>query len=177
LTYLEEAYDEAARTSILSRLPPATRELIRNVKEIDWYPRTHAVNIYTAIAHHHRERDGGVEEALYTMGKGVASRAVATFLQLVMKVMTVDVFARKVPDIWLRDHRGGRLEVDTSDLANKHLVYHLRDVAGYDYIGGALPGFQSAALTAIGCKELRYESDWTAKNPGPESVTCHFRWK
>jgi hypothetical protein len=177
LTYINEAYDEPSRQSILGRMPAVTRDLIKQVKEIDWYPRMHAVHVYTAIAHHPRDLDGRVAEALFTMGKSVASRAVATFLQLVMKVMTVEVFARKVPDIWLRDHRGSALEVDTSDLANKHLVYRLKDVAGYDYIGGALPGYQTATLTAIGCKDLQYECDWTPEKPGPETVTCHFRWK
>jgi hypothetical protein len=177
LTYLDEAYSDAARSAVRSRLPAETRELLRQVNEVEWYSRVHAVNVYTAIAQYHRENDGNVQEALYTMGKGVATKAVGTFLKLVMRIMTVELFARKVPDIWLRDHRGGRLEVDTSDLANNHIVYRLSDVAGYNYIGGALAGFQAAALTAIGCKDLEYESDWTIENPGPENVTCHFRWK
>lgn len=177
LTYIEEAYEPAEREALLSRLPPATRQLMKTVKEVEWYPRVHAVNVYTAIAHHHRDKDGRVAEGLQEMGRNVASRALKTFLQLVMKVMTVEVFAQKVPDIWLRDHRGGRLEVDATDLPNKHLVYHLRDVAGYDYIGGALPGFQGAALTVLGCKDVVHEYDWTPENPGPESVTCHLRWK
>lgn len=177
LAYLQDTYAEATRTAIMGRVPSATRSLLRDVKDVEWYPRRHLVEIYRALAAHHRDTDGKVAEAFNAMGRASAERAIATFLQLVMKVMTVELFARKVPEIWQRDHRGGRLEIDSSDLANRHLVYHLMDVKDYDYIGGALPGFQSATLTAIGCKDVTVESDWRVENPGPENVTCHFRWK
>jgi hypothetical protein len=176
LTFIDEAYDEATRAAILGRLPPATREAVRSAKEVEWYPRHQLIAIYRALAEHHRDTDGKVAEAFTRMGKASAERAIATFLALVMKVMTVELFARKVPEIWIRDHRGGRLEVDTSNLANKHLIYRLLDVKGYEYIGAALPGFQSVVLTALGCKDLTTECDWKVADPGPETVTCHFRW-
>jgi hypothetical protein len=177
LTYIQEAYAELDRQAILARLPDETRDVIRTLKDVEWYPRRHSVNIYTATANHHRERDGKVREALFNLGASTASRAIETFLRLVMKVMTPEVFARKVPDNWLRDHRGGRLEVDMDDVGNNHLVYRLIDVEGYDYIGGAFPGFQTAALSAIGCTDLTHESDWSPEVAGPPTVTCHLRWK
>src|SRR5262245_51386221 len=99
LAYIEDAYPDVARKEILSRMPQETRNLIRSVRDVDWYPRTHTVNIYSAVASYHRDTDGKVADAIYAVGRGVGQRAVESFLRLVMKVMTPPVFARKVPDV------------------------------------------------------------------------------
>ncbi len=99
-----------------------------------------------------------------------------SFLRLLMKLMTPKLFAQKVSNIWERDHRSGRLDGDSSDIANKHLVFRLTDVGGYDFLGAGLNGFMCAALEACGCKITRQECDWTLANPGPEKVTGHVWW-
>jgi hypothetical protein len=177
LTYLKSAYKADELAAIEERIPSAIRTGLANVHDAGWYPRSYTTAIYSAIAHHHRDRDGRVREAMFDLGHAVASRALETFLKLVIKVMTPEVFARKIPDVWARDHKGGVLVTDTDDVANKHIVFRLKDVEGYDYIGGVLPGFHTATLTALGCKGLRYECDWTLEKPGPENVTCHFYWE
>jgi hypothetical protein len=177
LTHLREAYGAEDRAAIEARIPDPIRRALEDVVDVAWYPRAYTVAIQRAIAEHHRDTDGRVREALFELGHATAARALDTFLKLVIKVMTPEVFARKVPDVWARDHKGGTLTTDTSDVANNHVVFRLVDVAGYDYIGAALPGFHTATLTALGCKDLRFESDWTAENPGPATVTCEFYWK
>lgn len=176
LTHLRSFYDAKNAAAIEARIPADIRAALPQVTDVGWYPREYAVAIYSAIADHHRHGDGKVSQAIFDMGHGIATRALETFLKLVIKVMTPEVFVRKIPDVWLRDHKGGFMKTDTSDVANNHVVFNLQEVGGYNYIGGSLPGFQTATLTALGCKGLRYECDWTPENPGPESVTCHFHW-
>jgi len=175
LTYLRAHYGDGA-AEVEARIPADVRARLNEVTDVGWYPRSYTVAIYRAIAEHTRAKGADVRKAIFDMGHGVAQRALETFLKLVIKVMTPEVFVRKIPDVWLRDHRGGYLKTDTSDVANNHVVFNLKDIAGYEYIGGSLPGFQTATLTALGCKNLRHECDWTPENPGPAEVTCHFYW-
>lgn len=177
LTHVRETYGGSELADIEARIPDDIRKALPAVTDVGWYPRSYTVAIHRALAGHVRAKGENVTAAMFAMGHAIATRALETFLKLVIKVMTPEVFARKVPDVWLRDHKGGVLLTDLDDIANRHLVFRLKDVGGYDFIGGALPGFHTATLTALGCKNLRYECDWTLESPGPDNVTCHFYWQ
>lgn len=175
--FVEHRYEAAARKAIFDRVPSETRDLLTQIKDIDWYPREHEVNIYRALAAYHRgDGEAAVRAAFFALGKSTAERAMESFLKLAMSVMTPQLYARKVPDVWRRDHRGGELEVDVSDITSNHLVFRFVHVGGYDYLGAGVEGFQSTALTTIGCKNVTCECDWTPSAPGPDTITAHFRW-
>lgn len=175
--FIEHAYDAPTRNAIFDLVAPETRDLLPRLKDIEWYPREHEVNIYRALAtYHQRTGETAVRAAFFALGKATATRAMDSFLKLVMNVMTPQLYARKVPDVWRRDHKCGALEVDDSDIAANHLVFRFSDMTGYDYMGLGIEGFQSTALVAIGCKDVTCDCDWSFANPGPETVTAHFRW-
>lgn len=177
MEFIERHYDEASRQAIRARIPSETRALLSDIKDIEWYPWSHEVNIYRALADFHRgDGEQAVRSAFFGMAHEIATTAMGSFLRLLMKLMTPKLFSQKVPTIWERDHRTGKLEVDASDIAAKHLVFKVSDIEGYDYIGAGLNGFMCAPLEACGCKILRHEDDWKLDTPGPESVTGHVWW-
>jgi hypothetical protein len=176
-THLQRRYDEAARKAILARLPDDTRNLLDRVNKVEWYPRIHAKSLFTAIAKHHIEGDGKAREALLDVGRSIADMATNTFLRLLMKLMTPALFARKVPDFWARDHRGGTMNVDASQLESRRVAIFHRDIAGYDYVAGTAPGFLGFALTSIGCKNVACDiAGWSLEDPGPAEVRYDLRW-
>lgn len=176
--FIEQHYAGAEKQAILDRVPAETKELVPQLKDIEWYSRDHEVNYYRALVLFHYERGGEAEmkKSMYKVTYELAEVAMGTFLRLLMKLMTPSLFVSKLPTIWERDHRSGKLAADGADLANKHLVITLSDVAGYDYLGPGLEGFMAAPLSSMGCKNIRYEGDWTIEDPGPERFTGHFWW-
>ena len=176
LAYIDRSYDEATKQKILNALSPAAREVATAVNGVQWYPVANISELFREIANHHVATDGKPEKALEAVGRTIATMAMNSFLRLLMKLMTPGLFARKVPDFWSRDNRTGSLRAELiGDEARQLKLVH-EDVGQYDYIGGVAPGFVKAALDAIGCKNIRYTSDWTLEKPAQDVIHYEFRW-
>jgi hypothetical protein len=176
-THIRRAYDAENQRLIFARLPDETRTLLDHVNKVEWYPRKHAKGLFTAVARHHMETDGQAREALRGVGRSIAEMATSTFLKLLMKLMTPALFAKKVPDFWSRDHRGGTMSVDASAIDKRKVVVFHREIEGYDYVAGTAPGFLGFALESIGCKNVACDIvGWDIDNPGPAEVRYDIRW-
>lgn len=174
--YMESAYDESTRKSICDRLSPQTRHILETFDKVAWYPIAHAVDIFSAIARHHMETDKKPEKALVELGRTIAETATNTFLRLLLKFMTVPLFSRKIPDFWVRDNRCGTLTTESLDVDAKRMTFLHAGIRDYDYMGSVAPGFLCYALEAIGCKNVRFESDWRIEQPGPDVVRYQVTW-
>jgi hypothetical protein len=142
-----------------------------------WYPLKTVCGLYEGIASLHEGDEEKVYEALCGCGSYIAKAATNSFLRLFMKIMTPWIFARKVPDIYARDNRCGRMEVDTTDLSKNHIVVHLRDVAGYTHIGPVASGFGTFAMSTMGVANLKVHlHDWSVTTPAPPNVAIDMKW-
>jgi hypothetical protein len=104
----------------------------------------------------------------------MAHEASTTFLRLFMRVLSPALFARKLPDLWGRDHTGGKVTVETTDTT---LVCRISEVDGYNNVACISCGWATFALTQMGKSIRGHEiSGWSLKNPGPESVAFTLHW-
>ena len=99
-SYIENAYDPPTKKQIYDRISPRVRELFAFVNKFEWYPVEDAAEIFRAIAAHHREGDGNVVPALQGVGRQIAEAASTTSLQLLFRLMTPSLFAKKAADLW-----------------------------------------------------------------------------
>lgn len=146
--------------------------------KMSWYPLKTICELNGAIARVHHGDEAKAYEALRNCGRSIAEAATNSFLRLLMRIMTPAVFAKKAPDLWARDNRHGRMETDTSRLADRHLVINLRGVGGYDHAGPVCAGFGMFALKAVGGNDIDVKvSGWSLGTPGPSEVRLDMTWK
>lgn len=176
--HLEKAYDAEARDRILGSLSPRVRDTMRDVKTAGWYPIEDVSEVFGAIARHHQATDGRVREALTDVGRAIAEMATNSFLKLVLRVLTPKMFVSKLPALWERDHRCGRLSGLTFEDDKKRIVVQLEDVKGYDFIGPVAPGFAFFALEDVfGYQGVQVAYDWSMDDPGPANIRYDFTWR
>lgn len=175
-SYIEKAYDPQTRKQIYERIPPRVRELFAFVNKFEWYPAEDATTIFRAIAAYHQETDGKVTAALEGIGRELASTASTTSLQLLFRLMTPALFAKKAPDLWERNSCGD-LEVTRFDPDEHRMTMTLKDVDGFEFIGLVAGGFVLFALEAVGCKAPAASFPFDAANPSPARVDYELTWQ
>jgi hypothetical protein len=91
--------------------------------------------------------------------------------------MTPRLFAKKFPDFWVRDMRGGVMTVDPSELSHNRFVVHLVDVDGFDHVGPVANGFIGFAMEKItGGPVNIVVSSWSLERPGPAELRWDVSW-
>lgn len=80
------------------RLPNATREVCNSAKSAEWYPVTHMSDICEAVASLGNGSDERAKDELIKCGRHIAREATNTFLRLLMRMLTPERFAGKLPD-------------------------------------------------------------------------------
>jgi hypothetical protein len=178
IAFIDEHYDEQTRKRLYDGLAPEVRSNLSNYKRVEWYPRLHLVEFLRGIATVH----GGDEKAAYrdivACGQFVARDAATTFLRLLMKILTPVLFAKKIPDIWERDSRGGKMTADASHVEQRLLIMHLTDVEGFDHIGPLAVGWITFAMTAMGKKGVDGKANgWSLATPGPRDLKIDMTWQ
>lgn len=176
-TFLETQYDSRVRDQLIAAIPDDVQRALREVKPGEWYPRYYSVCVLRAIASHHHTDEGKVYDDLVRCGTFIATEATNTFLKLLMKLLTPTLFAKKIPEFWERDQKGGRFEVDLADAKDGRLQLALRDVEGFDHIGALGVGWISFALRAMGKSDVNVKQrGWSLASPGPKDVTYDVSW-
>jgi hypothetical protein len=172
-------YDVPTRDKILDRLSPEVKGMIGKYKAIEWYPASHFSEMLEGIG-----RIGGGEDdyraraELVRGGRFIANVAANTFLKLLMKIMTPSIFARKIPDLYQRDNRGGYVVSDLKDAANGHITFHFKDVGGYAHIAPIAVGWISFGMENIGKKGLDVSlTNWSLANPAPADFVIEMKWR
>ncbi len=123
--------------------------------------------------------DEGSYNDLVASGRFVATEATNTFLKLFMKVLTPTLFAKKVPDIWERDHKGsGRFETDVTKADEGRIGMKLVGADGSDHIGIAAIGFITYGLNNMGKRDIKVkQTGWSLATPSPHEVSYEITWK
>ena len=176
--FVESDYFEAqVRRRIMEQLPPDVKAALPGIKPAEWYPREYAMAMLRGIAAVKNDDDGSYND-LCAYGSWVATEATNTFLKLFMKILTPTLFAKKVPEIWQRDHRGsGHFEVDVSQVDQGRIGMRLVGADGFDHIGVAAIGFITFGLTAVGKQGVQVvQHGWSMATPAPHVVRYEATW-
>ncbi len=177
MAYVDKNYDEGKRNRFLSTLSPVVRDTIGGYKPVEWYDRIHFVELLRGIASLQATEQNAYKE-LVRCGQSVAELATNTFLKLFMKILTPTLFAKKIPDIWLRDNKSGRFTADLSRVDQNILRMHLMDVAGYDHVGPVAVGWITFAMGRMGKQGLDCRlSGWSLATPGPKDLYFDITWQ
>lgn len=163
---------------IMDGLPQETKTLMREVKPNDWYPREHVVHMLRGIALVKNDNVASSRD-LAACGRFMASEATNTYLRLFLKMLKPATFAKKMPDVWLRHHRGsGNFEVDPKELADTKLKVRLVGADGFDHVGAFAIGFVDFCLSTMGVPDLKVtQSGWSLTTPSPHIVELEATWK
>jgi hypothetical protein len=100
------------------------------------------------------------------------------FSVLLMKVLTPDLFIKKLPRFWQRDHgTSGRCDVQNLDSAAHRAHVRLTDVAGYQHIGIFWLGWLSGMLRELtGTAPDVRQTGWSRDATGPNEIVYEVNW-
>jgi hypothetical protein len=172
--YLRQAGDGAGQRAF-DKLPAATREACNAAKPAEWYPVTHISDICDAVASLGNGNDDVAKEELIKCGRHIAREATNTFLRLLMRMLSPERFAAKLPDFWKRDCTGGRLVVDVSD---RTLTVRVHDIPQWHHVLITSIGYAGFALEAMGkVIENTAVRDWSIAKPYVDGASFELTWK
>lgn len=149
---------------------------LTKIGSFDFVPRAYLSEVTEAIAN---EVEPGAPriELLSKLGEHIAHGATNTFLRLLMRMMTPQIFAKKVGAIWKKDNRGGHVVADTTDLGSNKLLLNFSDVDGFAYFRAICIGWMGFAFRRMGAKNVRVSfPDQDANEPYDESVQIAIEW-
>lgn len=176
LEFIEKHYDAAARQRILDGLMPETRRLMETVKKAQWAPPLATTELWAGIVRESGDLESG-REALVRGGRYVGNFATNTYLKLLMKMLTVNMFAKKFPDIWARDANFGKVTVDASQTDKGRLMVRFQELGTYPYFGPSCQGWLSFSLETMGLKNVKCELEgWSMQNPDPGELVYRITW-
>lgn len=174
--YLERSCSDAQREQVRASVTPDVRAALMDPVASRWYPRSYFVELNRAVAALHTQEADALE-ALSAAGRNMAEIATGTFMKLLLKMLTPALFARKFSDFWAHDNRGGRIDVDASNVGDRHLDFWIRDVRGFDHVGPVGRGYIQFAMSAITGSNVTVDLEgWSLAKPGPEEVHYAVSW-
>ena len=173
--YLRKTVGEQKAAGVLDRLSPPVRESLRTAKEATWCPVGHIGELYTAIAGLSNGDEARAQADLIACGKYTAREASNTFLRLFMKMLTPNLFAKKLPDIWSRDCTGGKILVEVRDDRIKN---RLLEMEGFDHVAPTAAGYVTFALETMGKSVTKTEvHGWSLTKPCQPDCWFEVHWK
>jgi hypothetical protein len=168
--------DRAGQPRVRERFSPELRAALLTMKRTTWHPRAHWIEVLRAVVSVHSDPIASRAD-LAECGKAICEDAANTFMKLILKIMTPRLFAKKFPDFWVRDMRGGVMTVDPSELEHNRFVAYLKDVDGFDHVGPAGSGFIGFAMEKItGGPVNIVVSPWSLERPGPAEMRWDVSW-
>jgi hypothetical protein len=174
--YVESRFDADTRKRVGEMIPSAVRTLMGSFEPAEWYPRDYSTALFRGIAAA-KGTEAGAYADLVQCGEFIASEATNTFLKLLMRIMSPTLFAKKVPEFWKRDQRGGYFESDVSRAGDSVIKMKLADVEGYDHIGIVSIGWIQFGMAALGKKGVKVvQRGWSLATPGPKEIDYEITW-
>jgi hypothetical protein len=176
LEFLEKNYDEEKRKQVLAGLSPGARTFMESSQKAQWAPPEYSAELWSGIVKLHPAADA--EQQLVKAGRYQGAYATNTYLKLLMKMLTMKMFAKKFPDIWARDANFGRAVLgDLDDIANGRLDVGFKELGKFPYFGPITQGWFSFAFETMGLKNVKVElQNWSLQNPDPGEVSYHVNW-
>src|SRR5262249_16908134 len=131
----------------IAALSPALRQALSTATAASWQPVEHVSELFHAVAKLGNGDEEKAREHLEKCGEYQAVAATTTFLKLVMKVLTPNMFAKKLPTLWSRDATGGTYAVD---VAEDHIICRLKDMEKFEHFAPTSVGYVRHSLKCMG---------------------------
>lgn len=174
--FYRSSYDHSVAARVEGELSVEVKAVLEAVSKADWYPRRYLVELLKAF-----ETVRGSGDAVYddflSCGASLA-QASNDFSRLLIKLMTPELFVKKLPRFWTRDHKGsGALEIEPPVAGQRAARVTLRNVKHYDHGAILWMGFIQGVLAQLGTSQLSVRQDgWSWSSPGPQEVVYEMRW-
>jgi hypothetical protein len=141
-----------------------------------FYPRKYQSELLAALADARGRGDGGYA-ALRDCGAALRSTR-NEFNALLLKVLTPELFIKKLPRFWLRDHgAAGTCDVESLDAGVGAARVRLHGVGGYLHAGIFWLGFIEGMLAEVaGATPVVEQSGWSWVDPAPNQIVYEVRW-
>jgi hypothetical protein len=175
--FVDENYDEATRQRIFAALSPEAKEVLGRPKKPAVVAPEYAAQIWSGIADVHKEEPQKAFDQLVACGRYSGNYATNTYLKLLFKILSVKMFAEKLPQIWSRDASFGKIETDLSNVKSGHLVMRFKELADYPYFGPNCQGWFGFTFETMGLKNVKIElQNWSLGNPDPGMLEYNVSW-
>jgi hypothetical protein len=173
--YIDKNYDEAARKRIMGALSPAGQSFLPTAKKAQFAAPSYSAELWTAIA---QEHPSDTFDQLVKLGRYQGAYATNTYLKLLMKMLTVKMFAKKFPDIWSRDANFGKFVVgDLAEIDKGQLKLGFQELGSFPYFGPITEGWFAYSFEVMGLKNVKVAlQDWSTQNPDPGHLMYHVTW-
>jgi hypothetical protein len=177
LEFIEKNYDEAGRKRILSGLSPDARKFVDVAKKSQFAPPHYSSELWSGIVKEAPDAESA-QAQLVKVGRHMGAFATTTYLKLLMKMLTVKMFAKKFPDLWARDANFGTVSLgDLAQIEVGELSINFKDLEKYPYFGPICEGWFAFSLETMGLKELKVKVlNWSMQNPDPGELSYRITW-
>lgn len=173
--FIEKNYDEAGRRRILGGLSPAAQTFAETAKKAQWAPPAFSAELWAGIT---REHPKDAEQQLVKVGGYQGAYATNTYLKLLMKMLTMKMFAKKFPDIWSRDANFGKVGLgDLGDIDSGKLLINFSEIGRFPYFGPICQGWFGYSFGVMGLKDVKVDLvNWSLQNPDPGELAYRVTW-
>jgi hypothetical protein len=168
--------DPAVALRIDASLPLEQREAMNGLSDPAWYPRRYETALLAGVARAFEEEEA-TRTQLIRCGSSLAVGD-NEFMKLLVRVLTPELFMRKLERFWVRDHRDGAgYVVEQCDLERRSASLRLRGVAGYTHGGLIWLGWMRGILNEICPSGFSVEQrGWTWSTPDPDEIVYEVKW-
>ena len=175
--FAESHLSPASRERFFEKLSPEARALVGGLRPNEWYPRARLIELFGAIASEYGE-SSEAHAALVRLGAGMAREMTNVFMRLVIRILTPALFAKKLPQLFALDNRGGgRVEVDASRLGDQYLALTFKEMRGADYFAPICEGWIRFFMESMGKRDISVNADpWLLDSPGADEFRLDVRW-
>lgn len=173
--FYRASYDPVTISRIEGELSIELKAALEAMSSAGWYPRRYQVELLNALAAVRGPSDATYGD-LVRCGAALAEPS-NSFTSLLLHLMTPELFVRKLPRFWARDHKSsGAFEIEPAGDGRGARV-RLRGVKHYDHGAVLWLGFLQGVLERVGAAgaSVRQEG-WSWSSPGPEDVAYEVRW-
>jgi hypothetical protein len=176
MRFYRDSFDHSTAARIEGELSIDVKAALDSLSPAGWYPRSHLVEVLKAFAAVRGSGDSTYGDFV-RCGIGLAE-AKNDFTRLLMQVMTPDLFLKKLPRFWARDHKSsGAFDVQPFEAAEHGARVTLRGVRHYDHAAVFWLGFIQGVLIQLGAPGLVVRQvGWSWSSPGPQDVAYEVRW-
>jgi hypothetical protein len=166
--YVESELGAAARQKVMEHVPADVKQSLGALKPNEFYPVDWSNALMRGIAAT-QDDPHKAYDAFIAVGRYVADDAINSFLRLLVKFMTPNLFARKFGTFFRKDQNFGEIETDLSGINDKRFLLYMSDVGGYEYVAPTAMGWIIHTLTTMGCDNIRIQ-ETLSPPPAPQNV-------
>jgi hypothetical protein len=175
-SFLREQAGEEKTAQVVSELSDELQAILPALKPAGWYPvRVFGELNRAVVATLAGDDEGKAREVLLNCGRFMGREASNTFLRLLMKMLTPNLLAKKIPEFWKRDFSEGQVEITVTET---NLVGRISPVETHSHIGPISAGWCAFNLETMGKTiDQTKLTDWSLAEPAKSGVTFEFIWQ